>query len=240
MPGPLLLVTATEPEGALLGAALEAARPLALPHGTALCGRLAGREAVWASFGVGKVNTALGLALAAERLRPAAVIQVGVGGAFPGAGLPVGSLAVAVEEVALDSGLLTAEGVRGMEALGFPLLPGDPPRWDVFPTDPALTALLADASGATRARFGTADAVTGDAALAARLEAARGVAVESMEGAAAAHACLALGLPFAELRGVSNGVGERDKGAWDLAGAVRRAAEAALEALASAIREGRL
>lgn len=240
MSGPLLLVTATELEGAPLGAALDGPRTLALGHGTAVRGRLEGREVVWARFGVGKVNTALGLGLAAARLRPAAVVQVGVGGAFAGACLPVGALAVAEEEVALDSGLLTAGGLRGMEALGFPLLPGDPPRYDVFPTDPELTALLAEGCGAERARFGTADAVTGDAAVAERLRAERGVDVESMEGAAAAHACLALGLPFAELRGVSNVVGVRDKRAWDLAGAARRAAEGALAALAPAIRTGRL
>lgn len=239
MSGPLLLVTATELEGAPLGAALDGPRALALGHGAAVRGRFEGREVVWARFGVGKVNTALGLGLAA-RLRPAAVIQVGVGGAFAGACLPVGALAVAEEEVALDSGLLTADGLQGMETLGFPLLPGDPPRFDVFPTDPELTALLAEGCGAERVRFGTADAVTGDAGVAQRLRAERGVDVESMEGAAAAHACLALGLPFAELRGVSNVVGVRDKRAWDLAGAARRAAEGALAALAPAIRAGRL
>lgn len=237
---PLLLVTATLPEGAALARAFARPCPQPLPHGEGLRGLVAGREVVWAAFGVGKVNTALGLGAAAARLEPAAVLQVGVGGAYAGAFLPVGSLAVAAEEVALDSGLATSGGVREMAALGFPLLPGDPPRWDVFPTDPALTALLAEASGAPPVRFGTADAVTGDLELAARLHEARGVDVESMEGAAAAHACLALGLPFGELRGISNVVGERDKRAWDLTGAARLAAEAVLAAIALGVREGRL
>jgi futalosine hydrolase len=63
------------------------------------------------------------------------------------------------------------------------------------------------------------------------MQAAFDVSVESMEGAAAAQTARALGVPFAELRAVSNVVGERDKAHWDLRGAVRVARDAGLRAL---------
>jgi nucleoside phosphorylase len=42
-----------------------------------------------------------------------------------------------------------------------------------------------------------------------------------MEGAALFHACLTLGVPFLELRAVSDLVGPRDKAAWDIPGAIK-------------------
>ena len=48
-----------------------------------------------------------------------------------------------------------------------------------------------------------------------------------MEGAAAAHVCVLYGVPFLEVRGVSNMVADRDRSAWDLEGAAARAAHAA-------------
>lgn len=45
--------------------------------------------------------------------------------------------------------------------------------------------------------------------------------VVNMEGAALFHACLTVGVPFLELRAVSDLVGPRDKAAWDIPGAVR-------------------
>ena len=42
------------------------------------------------------------------------------------------------------------------------------------------------------------------------------VQVESMEGAAFFYACLAAGVPFAEIRSISNRVEPRNRDAWDL------------------------
>ena len=79
--------------------------------------------------------------------------------------------------------------------------------------------------------FGTSDSVTADEGAAAYLRQRFGVAVESMEGAGAARAAAHLGVPFVELRGVSNVVGERDKSAWRLPAAVAAACRAAAAAL---------
>jgi futalosine hydrolase len=54
--------------------------------------------------------------------------------------------------------------------------------------------------------------------------------VENMEGVAAAHVCTLYGVPFQEIRGVSNRAGDRDKRRWDLDRAVTVAQEAVLKA----------
>ena len=61
--------------------------------------------------------------------------------------------------------------------------------------------------------------------------------VESMEGAAFFETCLRHGLPFAELRAVSNAVGERDHARWDIALALRNL-EAALQTLRFRVKPG--
>jgi nucleoside phosphorylase len=97
---------------------------------------------------------------------------------------------------------------------------------------PGLTAALAAACGLPRGRFATLDAITSDIDVGAALQRRFDVAIESMEGAAAATVAARLGVPFAQLRAVSNLVGERDRARWDLRGAVRTATDAAAAALA--------
>lgn len=54
--------------------------------------------------------------------------------------------------------------------------------------------------------------------------------VETMEGAAFFEVCLSCGIPFAEIRSVSNAVGERDHARWDIPAALA-ALESALKTL---------
>jgi futalosine hydrolase len=195
-------------------------------------------------LGVGKVNTAAGIALAVSALRPRAVVQLGIGGAFPAAPVDIGAAAVAAEEVHLDSGVERVFGavgstaaaasnggsgavVRGwdfedLEALGFPLLDAPVPIYNRIPLAGGLPKVLA-AGRWPLLPFGTAETVTGSADRGLWLAERFGVAVESMEGAAAAQVCLALGVPFGEIRGVSNTVGERDKSRWRTATALAAA-----------------
>lgn len=48
-----------------------------------------------------------------------------------------------------------------------------------------------------------------------------GAEIETMEGAAFFETCLRHGIPFAEIRAVSNRVGERDHALWDISLALR-------------------
>ena len=218
---PHLIIAATAGELAPLRAVLEGARETPLGYGEAVSGCLHQVPVILAWLGVGKVNTAAGLALAAREVEPALVVQVGIGGAFPGSSLETGEVAVASVEIHLDSGVRSADGFSDMEALGFPLLSSPELLYNHIPVDDRLSSELA-AGRHQRVRFGTAETVSGDPRLADELSRRHGVAIESMEGAAAAQVSLALGLPFAEVRGISNLVGERDKANWRIAEAVTR------------------
>ena len=57
--------------------------------------------------------------------------------------------------------------------------------------------------------------------------------VESMEGAAFMYACLIAGVPFAQVRAVSNRVERRNRAAWDLAGAIENLGRVSLKLLGS-------
>lgn len=233
MTPPLLLVAATAMELEPLVASLRAT-PADAPWGQAWRADAAARELVLTVLGVGKVNTAAGLALALDRWQPSSVVQLGIGGTYVGSFLSVGMTAAAAVDVHVDCGAGEGAAWQDMHALGFPLLAGPPAHFNEMPTDAELTRHLAVATGLPPQRFATSERVTGSLDEADRLQRRFDVAVESMEGAAAAQVCLAMGVAFAEVRGISNVVGERDRRAWDVPSAVRaacRAVEAALPEL---------
>jgi len=216
-----LFVTATGLEAAPLKQALPW-QPLPFFYGALF--RL--EQSIYlAHLGVAKVNTAAGLALAIHTLKPDSVVQFGIGGAFAESELELGQVAVATQETHLDTGVQLEHDWHDMKALGFPLVND---LYNTFSTDNDLTRTLTKLTGATPCTFGTSETVTGSQAGAEILYNRFGVAVESMEGAAAAQVCTALGVPFVELRGISNIVGERDKSQWDIGGAVGAVNRAAL------------
>ena len=179
--------------------------------------------------GVGKVNTAATLALAITTLKPKSVIQFGIGGAFIGAFLAIGHVVIATDEVHLDSGVRLKNGWQDMQALGFPLIRGETNFYNKIPTDRKLTDEIQQLTGAIPCIFGTSETITGDFEEAKILQErfdSFDVSIESMEGAAAAQICMALGIPFVELRGVSNIVGERNKAAWNIPVAITKVNEA--------------
>ena len=225
MTAPVLLVSATAEEARPLRHALDGAS-LPVRWGHAWEGRLGDTDVVLTHLGVGKVNTAAGLALALERWRPEAVVQFGIGGTFVGSFLSLGMVAVASVDIHVDTGAGEPDAWEDMQSLGFPLLDGPPPRFNEMPTDRRLSERLAAPSAAPLLRFATSERVTGSLEAAERVQRRFDVAIESMEGAAAAQVCLALGVPFAEIRAVSNIVGERDRRSWDAPRAIRAVGEA--------------
>lgn len=222
-----LLISATRLEAEPLHAAATW-QELDSPWGALYSGQLHNQSVLLAHLGVGKVNTAAGLALLLDRYAPSRVIQFGIGGAYLGSGLSVGMAAIAARELHLDSGVQEADGWRGMNELGFPLVTKGEPLYNLIPTDQRLSYALVDATGLPLVTFGTSETVTGDFKLAKVFYERFAVAVESMEGAAAAQVCLTLDTPFAELRGISNLVGERDKRAWNIPAARAAACQALL------------
>jgi futalosine hydrolase len=238
----LLLITATGLEATPLRAELKNLEHIDFSLGELWRGGLprahsrAPLQIYLAHLGVGKVNTAAGLALAIEKLRSTAVIQFGIGGAYINSFASIGVVMAATHDIHIDSGVRTSEGWQGMEQVGFPLLTKDEKRYyNSFPTDQTLTKLFIDALTLPTGVFATAETITGTFDESAALQAQFDVSLESMEGAAAAQVCLALGVPFAEVRSVSNIVGERDKKNWDIPKAVKRVNDAVLQTLTLAL-----
>ncbi|WP_375480769.1 futalosine hydrolase [uncultured Jatrophihabitans sp.] len=135
------------------------------------------------------------------------VLCAGIGGGF--APLGPGEIAVAAASVFADLGAETAAGFLPLAELGFGVN-----RYDV---PPALAVQLADRTGGRLGTILTVATATGTAASAESLRARYPDAVaEAMEGAGVAAAAQAHGVPFAELRAVSNRVGPRDRDAWEV------------------------
>lgn len=164
------------------------------------------------ALGVGVVPAGLATARLLAVERPDAVVLVGTAGAYPG-GPPIGTV-VTARRVGLVSG-------TALLGLGYvPRAPGP------LLADAALTAALA---------LPTADvaclvAITTDPALAARVGA--DWQVEHMEAYGVAAACVAAGVPFAIVLGITNVVGPGAHAEW-LAhrGACQDAAAAAVARL---------
>ncbi|MGI5147098.1 futalosine hydrolase [Plantactinospora sp. CA-294935] len=162
--------------------------------------------------GVGPAAAAAGtarlIALAEAAGRPyRGVLSAGIGGGFPGRA-PVGGIVVATRTVAADLGAESPDGFLTLDELGF--------GTTTLPADPALLEVLR--SGLPQAVTGavlTLNTVTGTTATTAALLARHPDAVaEAMEGYGVATAAVTAGLPFAELRTISNPIGPRDRSGW--------------------------
>jgi futalosine hydrolase len=139
------------------------------------------------------------------------VVCAGIGGGF--APLQPGDIAVAASSVFADLGAQTPEGFAPTSTLGI-----GTERYDV---SPRLAVELADATGGHLGTIVTVATVTGTADRAAELRERFPAAVaEGMEGAGVAAAAFLHGVPYAEVRAVSNIVGPRDREAWDMPAAL--------------------
>jgi futalosine hydrolase len=208
MARPLLIVTAVAAEADTVRAAADPRRVRVEP------------------VGVGPASAAAGTARLLATGDYRAVISAGIAGGFPGRA-PVGATVLAARSIAADLGAESPDGFLPIEELGF--------GTSLLPADPLLLKALAEAlPGAITGDVLTLATVTGTAEtaglLATRFPAA---AAEAMEGFGVATAAQQAGLPFAELRTISNAVGPRDRGAWRLpeAFAALRAAFAALPSI---------
>jgi futalosine hydrolase len=196
-------------------------------------GSLSGQAAALLHCGIGKTNAAAAVSALLTTCQPTAVLVVGCGGAYPGSGLAIGDLALASEEIFGDEGVMTPAGFQDMETVGFPVVQrGNIRLFNRFPTDPRLlesacSILEQNESRTAVGPFVTVSTCSGT--LAAGVELARrtrGIC-ENMEGAAVAQICALHGIPFLEVRGISNLVEDRNPAGWNL----QRGAEAAQHAV---------
>ena len=184
-------------------------------------GMLSGLEVLLINTGIGKVNASHSLTAMAERFPVNKVINMGVGGAYAGAGLDVGDVAVASKEVFGDDGVITSNGWKGMKEIGIPVLQkGRKKLFNEFPlTTPPQAFLKAQNNKLAVIKSGlfvTVGSASGTPKRARELENKFGGICENMEGAAIAHVSAIYGIPMIEVRGISNIVGIRDKRRWKL------------------------
>ncbi|MEU7652300.1 futalosine hydrolase [Micromonospora taraxaci] len=175
--------------------------------------------------------TARLLALAEAAGRPyRAVISAGVAGGFTGRA-EVGDTVLGTASIAADLGAESPDGFIPVDELGMP--PAMLGVGGVVPADPSLLAALRAAlPAATTGPVLTVSTVTGTEASTRELRRRHPQAVaEAMEGYGVAVAAAQAGVPFAELRTISNPIGPRDRDAWRL-----REALAALTTAAPALR----
>jgi futalosine hydrolase len=146
-----------------------------------------------------------------------AVLSAGIGGGF---GVPVGATAIATSIVAADLGADSPDGFLSLDELGF--------GSTTLHTDPALLDTLAAAvPSAAPGAILTVSTVTGTESRAADLRKRHPDAVaEAMEGFGVATAADQAGLPFGEIRVISNPVGPRDRSAWRIGDALVGLSEA--------------
>lgn len=241
----MLLVAAAT--GRELAAALGLAQAQGLlPGQAALQGRpfpaqAHGRPVLALVTGIGVVNAALALGRAVEQAEVQGVLCVGVAGSFDAAAHPLGCVRLVERETWPEYGLLFSGSCAADDrALGFSLdgAPASDPAavfaslgWDA----PAQAARMGlDAAWLDRAESLTVSGVSADPERARALSLRYGAGLENMEGFALAYGARLSGLPFAELRAVSNAVGARPPETWDLPGALAALGVAARRLLASA------
>jgi nucleoside phosphorylase len=199
MSRPLLLVAAWEPELAgLVADARSTKGPRRLRSGV---------------VGVGLVEAAAGAARLIAAVRPRAVILVGTAGVYPTARA---AIAVGAAAVVMRMHLMSAEVVRG--AAYFPA-----PCPVTVEGDRALRRVMAKAARVATLDVACPLGITRKSAVAARIAAASGAALENLESFAVARASALAQIPFAAVLGIANVVGPAAHVEWKRHGAAAAA-----------------
>jgi futalosine hydrolase len=146
-----------------------------------------------------------------------AVLCAGIGG---GITVPVGAAAIATTCVAADLGADSPDGFLSLDELGF--------GTTAIAADPHLVAaVMAALPHVVAGPVLTVSTVTGTLSGTRDLIGRHPDAVaEAMEGFGAATAADQAGVPFGELRTISNPVGPRDRAAWRIGDALDGLSEA--------------
>jgi len=234
--GDILIVAAVTGELEALINKLAGATPARVGGRELLRGRICRQAVRLLTSGPGMANTVQGLTAAIEKDRPRLILQTGCGGGFNQTGIQIGDVAIASTEIDVQLGLEPTDYDAAVEVLPFPVInTNGQPIFNRYPVDMAesekalqrLKVVLADSGmHIHHGPFITVATITATARRSELLYRQYGGLVENMEGAGAAHVAALYGIPFLEIRSVSNRVGERDKERWDLPLAFRRCSQA--------------
>ena len=167
--------------------------------------------------GVGMVATAARVSRAIAQTRYDLAINIGVCGAFDRA-LPLGAVVHVTSDRLSELGVEDGPAFVPADVIG--LVPGDHAPFaggrlvNTAPPASAVLAALPRVSGIT------VNTVHGDDTSIAAVVDRYHPQVESMEGAAFMYACLVAGIPFAQIRAVSNYVERRNRAVWKMSEAI--------------------
>jgi futalosine hydrolase len=233
----IALLCAVQAEAELLLAKTALTKSAVLGSKSVIEGTLVGQQILLCVGGMGKVNAAHAATLLLSQFNPRALIIFGVGGAYPSSGAKIGDVAIAKVEIAGDEGVVCLDGFKDAEYIGIPLIKTAtsmmyttyPAREDLLKR--AIQALVShqesDADEVLLGAFVTLSTCTGTLARARELEERYHGLCENMEGAAAAQVAELHGIPWLEVRGISNIAEDRNVDKWD----IPRAAHAAQKAV---------
>jgi futalosine hydrolase len=165
--------------------------------------------------GIGSLSTVYALMRQIGRRRPDIILQAGIAGCFtPGR---IGTVLAVKEEVLGDLGVKEGQEFKTI----FDLNLTDPD------TPPFHNGLLVNShenllnlAGIEQVRSITINEISTDKSRISWYQQNMSPVVESMEGGALHFTCLQEGIPFLQLRSVSNDIGQRDKSKWDIRSAI--------------------
>ncbi len=167
--------------------------------------------------GIGPVATAFNLGRLLTSHKYDLVIQAGVGGSFD-RNIPLGDVVLVNNDCFADMGAedhdnfldIFEMGLIGKDEAPFSngCLPAPELPWNIFSNVKAVKGI-------------TVSMVSGSSNTIQRLAATYGAVTESMEGAAMHYACRIAGMPFVQLRAISNYVEPRDKSKWQMGKAIK-------------------
>lgn len=173
--------------------------------------------------GVGKVVSAVRLFeyLSQAGSQIQRVVIVGVAGVYPTAdgsfvGRPtVGELVWVQRDALIDEGVAVKDGFLDLASLS---LLGEAPQ--SYQASASWMRELSVRGPWPVVEGATVSSCSGSDVLALRRVERTQAQVESMEGAALAHVCRRVGLPWVQLRSISNRCGRREDARWDLPRAI--------------------
>lgn len=224
----ILIVSATEAEIAPI---IDAIRPETARDPRLRSGRIASHDVDVLVAGVGMVATAVWSAAALTNTRYSFALNLGLCGSFDLA-IPLRTVVHVVSDRLSELGAEDGDGFLPIHELGL-LNPDEPPfsGGAIVNQSPPANGPLASLPSASGI---TVNTVHGRDESIAAVRRRFDPQVESMEGAAFMYACAVNGVPYAQVRAVSNVVERRNRAAWQIGPAVAALSVSALAILESA------
>ena len=214
----ILVVTAVPAEADAVLAGLPVAEQIAVGPYPGRWAKAGAGEVVVLAGGVGPARAAACAGTAVALERPDLVFSAGLAGGFGGRA-DIGDVVVADIVVHADLGADSPDGFRSVADLGL----GE----GMVRLAESVVAGAAARTGGVVGPVLTVSTVTGTARTADELRARYPDAVaEAMEGFGVATAALVHGVPYGEVRSISNVVGPRDRSSWRIPDALNALAKA--------------